>query len=135
MLDFQITILVIDDARCVQKLVTSFLNKFGYQNIRTAYNGKDALQKLKEEVGGINLIISDINMPIMNGLVLLKEVKKHEDYRRIPFIFLTAESEDKIKSIGIEYGAHYFLRKPFSAEALGRIIYKALKEKGPSLAS
>lgn len=103
-------ILVVDDSASIRQVVSMALQEAGYNTV-TASDGKDALSKL----GGtrFNLVISDVNMPNMNGIELLKELKKRPDTKFTPVIMLTTESDAGKKQEGKEAGAKAWVVKPF----------------------
>ena len=104
------TILVVDDSASIRQVVGIALRGAGYQTIE-ACDGKDALSKMTGDK--INLIISDVNMPNMDGITFLKEVKKHPRYKFTPVIMLTTEAgKDKMME-GREAGAKAWVVKPF----------------------
>ncbi len=87
------TILVVDDSRSVRAVIGTTLKMGGY-NVITATDGKEALELLKKETEkGVNLIISDINMPEMDGVTFIKEVKKLSGHVSTPICVLTTETE------------------------------------------
>lgn len=87
------TILIVDDSKSVRAVIGTTLKMGGYNTI-TAEDGKDALMKLNQkDIGHIDLIITDVNMPNMDGLVFLQQVKKLPRYVQTPICVLTTESE------------------------------------------
>jgi len=86
------TILVVDDSRSVRAVIGTTLKMGGY-NVITAEDGKEAFELLKSGTEEINLIISDINMPEMDGVTLIKEIKKLSGHVSTPICVLTTESE------------------------------------------
>jgi len=122
-LDLGMKILIVEDFNVTRKLEIKALAKIGFHNIVEAENGESAIQKLREEKD-IDLIISDWNMPVVNGYEFLKWVRSDESYRNIPFVMVTAQAEKKDSSKVIEAGADYFITKPFTYEELKRILEK-----------
>lgn len=108
-------ILVVDDSSSVRTVVGMALRGHGYAVIE-AVNGVDALKRLDGRP--VHLIISDVNMPEMDGLTLLKEIKKHPVYRFTPVMMLTTETADDKKSIGRQEGARAWMSKPFRPEQM-----------------
>ncbi len=115
------TILVVDDAASIRQVVSMTLKGAGYQVI-DACDGKDALSKLTGQK--INLIITDINMPNMDGITLIKEVKKLDRYRFTPIMVLTTESQDQKKREGQMAGAKAWVVKPFQPPQLLTAVSK-----------
>lgn len=108
------TILVVEDEPAIVEI---FKNKLeGLYNVVTASNGKAALQRLKKRK--VNLIISDVMMPLMNGLDLCKELKSLDEYKNIPFIFITAKTRDAERIKGLKSGANDYINKPFNSNEL-----------------
>lgn len=108
-------ILVVDDSAAVRTVAAIALREAGYEVI-DAVNGSEALKKLGAE--RVNLIISDVNMPVMDGITFLKEVKKHPTCKFTPVIMLTTESGDDKKQEGRAAGAKAWIVKPFEPRAL-----------------
>ncbi|MFI7587470.1 response regulator [Spongisporangium articulatum] len=104
------TILVVDDSASVRQVVGIALRGAGYEVIE-GVDGADALKKLDGRK--VHLIISDVNMPNMDGITFVKETKKLADYRFTPIIMLTTESEESKKKEGQAAGAKAWVVKPF----------------------
>ena len=104
------TILVVDDSASFRQVVALTLKGAGYDVVE-AGDGKDALTKLDGRK--IHLIISDVNMPNMDGIVFLKQVKLHPNYKFTPVVMLTTEGQDAKKNEGREAGAKAWIVKPF----------------------
>lgn len=109
------TILIVDDSASIRQVVAMTLRGAGYEVIE-AHDGKDALSKLTGQ--RVHLIISDVNMPVMNGIELLKQVKAHPTYKFTPVIMLTTESSDSMKEQGRAAGAKAWMVKPFKPEQI-----------------
>lgn len=109
------TILVVDDSASVRQVVGIALKRAGYDVIE-GHDGQDALAQLKGQK--IHLIISDVNMPRMNGIEFVKAVKQKPDYRFTPVIMLTTESQDAKKAEGKAAGAKAWITKPFQQDTL-----------------
>ena len=108
------TILVVDDNADMREHISSILsNSF---NVITANNGMDALHRIKETIPA--LVLSDIMMPVMDGIRLLKEIKNNKSTANIPVIFLTARAGEESKIEGLQTGADDYLVKPFSSKEL-----------------
>ena len=114
-------ILVVDDSDTLRKVVSIALNGAGYEVVE-ACDGKDALTKLNGDK--INLIISDVNMPNMDGISFVKEVKKLPAYKFTPIIMLTTEAGDDLKLEGKEAGAKAWVVKPFKPEKMLEAVQK-----------
>lgn len=103
-------ILIVDDSASIRQVIAIALRGAGYEVI-DACDGKDALTKLNGDK--INLIISDVNMPNMDGISFLKEVKKHPRYKFTPVIMLTTEAGQGKMAEGRAAGAKAWVVKPF----------------------
>lgn len=110
------SLLVVDDDPDILRVVRFYLSKKNYE-VYTASSGVEALEVL-EKVGSVELILSDVMMPRMNGLELLAAVKSNEAYSDIPLILISAEGETSKKVTGLSQGAHDFITKPFNFDEL-----------------
>ncbi|WCL47850.1 response regulator [Leptospira sp. GIMC2001] len=116
-------ILIIDDSAVFRKIVTVHLKTAAFEIIE-AVDGLDALEKLKTTK--VDLIVSDMNMPNMDGIEFVKSIKTDPIHKFTPIIMLTTESQDDKKKLGLEAGARAWLTKPFSPEDLLSTISKLL---------
>jgi len=115
------TIMVVDDSASMRQVVGIALKSAGYTVIE-ASDGTDALRKLNGQK--VHLIISDVNMPVMDGISLVKEVKQLPAYRFTPILMLTTESEEQKKREGQAAGARAWMVKPFKSEQLLNAVQK-----------
>lgn len=115
------TILVVDDSSTVRKFVSVSLSMQGFQVV-TACDGMDALEKLPTQK--IDLVITDLNMPNMDGFELIKSLRESPAYKELPIVILTSLSDSLSKERSVELGVHSFLRKPFSLE---KVQYEVAK--------
>lgn len=113
------TIMIVDDSASLRQVVAIALKGAGYDVVE-AQNGQDALSKLDGKK--INLIISDVNMPVMDGISLVKEVKKLPSYKFTPIIMLTTEGADEKKKEGQAAGAKAWIVKPFQPEQMLKAV-------------
>ena len=109
------TIMIVDDSASIRTVVGIALRGEGYSVIE-AKDGQDAINKLFGQK--VNLIISDVNMPIMDGFTFVKNVKQMPAYRFTPVIMLTTESDESKKHQGQEAGAKAWVVKPFNPEQM-----------------
>lgn len=109
------TILVVDDSASIRQVVGIALKSAGY-GIIEAVDGRDALTKLNGQK--INLVISDVNMPHMDGITFVTEMKKQTNYKFTPVIMLTTEGSDEKKKAGQAAGAKAWVVKPFKPEQM-----------------
>ncbi|BEE18939.1 response regulator [Aeromonas enteropelogenes] len=117
------TILIVDDSATIRQVVGMTLKTAGY-DVLEAQDGKDALNKLDGKK--INLIISDVNMPNMDGISFVKEAKKLSSYKFTPVIMLTTESQDSKKQEGQAAGAKAWVVKPFQPEQMLAAVAKLI---------
>jgi len=117
------TILIVDDSISIRQVVGMTLRANGY-DVLEACDGKDALAKLTGQK--INLIISDVNMPNMDGITMLKEIKQMPAYRFTPVIMLTTEGSDQKKEEGKAAGAKAWVVKPFKPEQMLVAVQKLI---------
>ncbi|MCS7199018.1 MAG: response regulator [Caldimicrobium sp.] len=123
-IDHNIKILIVDDFSTMRKIIRNILTQLGFKNIVEADDGTTALDILNKEK--IDLIISDWNMPKMNGLELLKAVRSNENTKDIPFIMVTAEAQRENILEAIKYRVSQYVVKPFTPETLKEKIEKVL---------
>ncbi len=117
------TILVVDDSASVRQVVGIALKGAGYDVIEGG-DGKDALGKLTGQK--VHLIISDVNMPVMDGITFVKEVKKLDAYKFTPIIMLTTESQEGKKQEGQMAGAKAWVVKPFQPAQMLAAVSKLI---------
>ncbi len=112
----------VDDSATMRKIVIMALRDIGFEVIE-AENGKDGLAKLNPE---IKLFIVDINMPEMNGLEFIGEIKKMPAYAKVPIIILTTEKEEELKQKGLALGANAWFIKPFDPVDFKNLVKKTV---------
>ncbi len=117
-------ILVVDDCQTTRKLLSLYLTSSGYQVV-TAVNGIDALEKLGKDK--INLVVSDMNMPFMNGIELVKNIRSIPELSELPVLMVTTESEEGEKRAAFDAGATGYLVKPVTAEDITKSIKQILR--------
>lgn len=108
-------ILAVDDSRSMRQMVSMTLRSAGY-DVTESEDGHDGLNKAK--AGQFDLVLTDINMPNMNGLELTAALRALSNYQLIPIICLTTESSDEMKGYGKKAGATGWIVKPFLPEKL-----------------
>lgn len=113
------TIMIIDDSASVRQVVSTALKGEGYDVVE-ASDGRDALSKLNGQK--VHLMISDVNMPNMDGITFVTEVKKLSDYKFTPIIMLTTEGSDEKKKAGQAAGAKAWVVKPFQPPQLLKAV-------------
>jgi len=117
-------ILIVDDSESIREVVAFTLESEGHIII-TAGDGKEALSKLDGNV--FDLIITDLHMPVMDGIVFIQEVRKIESYLRVPILFLTTESQLNKKEEAKAAGATGWIIKPFVPAKLIAAINKVIR--------
>jgi len=113
-------ILIVDDSKTVRNLVAFIMKKEGFK-VTTAEDGLDGLEKLYS-LDFVDLIVSDVNMPRMDGLTFIKTVREQESYRDIPIVVLSTEGQDKDIQTGFTVGANLYMVKPAQPEKLVRNV-------------
>lgn len=116
-------IMVVDDSASIRQVVSMALKAEGYEVIE-ACDGKDAISKLSGQK--INLMISDVNMPNMDGITLVKELKKMPEHKFTPVIMLTTESQEGKKAEGQAAGAKAWVVKPFQPAQMLAAVSKLI---------
>ncbi len=117
-------VLVVDDFATMRQIVKGVLKQIGFTNVIEAGDGNLALKELKKE--DVGLIISDWNMPKMNGLDLLKAVRGDKKLKDIPFIMVTSEGQKENVVEAVKSGVNSYIIKPFTPETFGEKLEKVL---------
>lgn len=116
-----ITVMTVDDSRTMRDMVSYTLKEAGYQ-VLEAEDGQQALDVLGREKA--NVVITDLNMPNMDGLSLIKALRAQPAYSNTPILMLTTEADDTKKAAGREAGATGWIVKPFNPEKLLAVVKK-----------
>lgn len=126
----KIKFLVVDDFSTMRRIVRNLLKELGYTNVEEAEDGAVALQKIKG--GNYDFVVSDWNMPNMDGLTLLQSVRADPAYRALPFLMITAEAKKENIIAAAQAGASGYIVKPFTAATLNEKLAKIFEklEKG-----
>jgi two-component system chemotaxis response regulator CheY len=111
------TILVVDDSATVVKFVSFALKNAGYR-VMTACDGMDALEKMSNLPEAVDMVITDLNMPNLDGYGLIGALRQNARYHSTPIIILSSEEGDDDRERGVEAGASSYLVKPFKAPVL-----------------
>jgi two-component system chemotaxis response regulator CheY len=119
------TILAIDDSTSIRQMVAFTLKSAGYAVIEAA-DGQEGLAKANANAGVINLVLTDQNMPVMDGLTLIKTLRSLPQFTTIPILMLTTESSDAMKMSGKAAGATGWLVKPFDPHKLLEVVKKVI---------
>jgi two-component system chemotaxis response regulator CheY len=116
------TILAVDDSSTVRQMVSFTLKAAGYDVIE-ASDGRDAMGKLGQPLG---MVLTDLNMPVVDGIGLIKNLRAHPTCRYVPIVVLTTESEPAKKQEARAAGATAWIVKPFRPEQLIQVVQKVL---------
>jgi two-component system chemotaxis response regulator CheY len=117
------TILAVDDSSSLRQMVAFSLKAAGYQVVE-AVDGQDGLEKAKQQT--VDLVLTDQNMPKMDGLTLIKSLRSLPGYQKTPILMLTTESSEDMKSKGRAAGANGWLVKPFDPQRLIEVVKKVI---------
>ncbi|NWF72659.1 MAG: response regulator [Nitrospirae bacterium] len=118
------TALVVDDSPTMRQMVAFTLTNAGFTVVE-AENGKDAVNKVARGPK-MDIVVTDLNMPEMDGITLIKELRKIEVFKFTPILMLTTESTEAKKKAGKEAGATGWIVKPFNPELMLKVIAKVL---------
>lgn len=122
-----IRFLVVDDFSTMRRIVRNLLKEIGHSNVDEAEDGQAALGKLK--AGAFDFVVSDINMPNMNGFELLRQIREDTKLKALPVLLVTAEAKREDIIMAAQIGASGYIVKPFTKatleEKLGKILAKA----------
>ena len=116
MIDTSLKVLVVDDMSTMRRMVKNVLKQIGFSDMVEAKNGQDALNKLK--TNDISLIVSAWNMPVMQGIELLRAVRADAAIKHLPFLMVTTEAQKENIIEAVQAGVSNYVVKPFTAEAL-----------------
>ena len=117
-------ILIVDDSSMIRLVVSKAAKKAGY-DIVEASNGKEGLEQLTKNEQ-ISLILSDINMPIMDGIEMVSKIKDDDNTKFIPIVMLTTEDSNELKQKGRELGVKAWMVKPFNEKTFLKAMMKLI---------
>ena len=123
-MDFSITIMIVDDFTMIRRVIKKVLKEIGFTNIIEADDGTSALEEIKKNK--IDLILSDWDMPNMDGLELLKAIRDSEGYKDVPFIMVTSEGQKHHVIEAVQEKVSSYIVKPFNPEELKDKMLKVL---------
>ncbi len=124
----KIKMLVVDDFSTMRRIVRNLLKELGYTNVDEAEDGAVALQKLKS--GDFNFLVTDWNMPNMDGLTLLQTVRADPNLKDMPVLMITAEAKKENIVVAAQAGASGYIVKPFTAATLNEKLAKIFEKMG-----
>ena len=116
-------VLIVDDSSLIRSVASSAAQEAGH-NVIVASNGQEGLDAMNNNE--INIVFSDVNMPIMGGLEMVKNIKAHPEHKFIPVIMLTTESNPELKAQGKALGVKAWMLKPFNKEKFFMALKKLL---------
>lgn len=123
-------ILAVDDSPTMRRIIVNTLKRAGYEDVTEASDGKDAMAKMKVEQ--FNFVITDWNMPEMDGLTFVTQIRSQDEFKDLPILMVTTRSvkDDIIEAM--KAGVNNYIVKPFTPETLGEKISQVLKSVGRS---
>ena len=130
MIDTSLKVIVVDDMSTMRRIIKNVLKQIGFSDMVEAENGQDALNKLK--AGDIGFIVSDWNMPVMQGIDLLRAVRADAELKHLPFLMVTAEAQKDNIIEAVQAGVSNYVVKPFTAEALQEKLEKIFAKTQPA---
>ena len=119
------TALIVDDSTTIRQMVAFTLREAGF-TVLEGEHGQAGLLHLDAAKAKVDLIVTDFNMPVMDGLEFVREVRSRQRYRFTPILFLTTESDEAVKNAGRVAGATGWLFKPFDADQLLQVIARVV---------
>lgn len=123
-------VLIVDDSQTMRKVIRKsvVLSGFPLETCWEAANGREALTVVQAQ--RVDLILTDFNMPEMNGIEMVQELKKTDKYRQIPVFFITAQENEALRQEGTALGIQGFIPKPFQPEVIRDLLQKAMEKTG-----
>ncbi len=122
----ELKFLIVDDFATMRRIVRNLLKEIGHQNADEAEDGQDALKKLR--ASPFDFVVSDINMPNMNGFELLKQIRADAALKSLPVLMVTAEAKKEDIITAAQAGASGYIVKPFTRATLEEKLAKILKK-------
>jgi two-component system chemotaxis response regulator CheY len=120
--------LVVDDFSTMRRIVRNLLKELGFTNVDEAEDGAAALSKLRQ--GGFEVVVSDWNMPNMDGLTLLQTMRADTELESLPFLMITADAKKEHVAAAVQAGASSCIAKPFTAATLQEKLDKIFEKMG-----
>ncbi len=118
--------LIVDDFSTMRRIVRNLLKEMGYANADEAEDGVNALQKLRN--GHFDFVVTDINMPNMNGFELLAQIRAEEALKNLPVLMVTAEARKEDIVLAAKNGASGYIVKPFTKATLDEKVNKIMQK-------
>jgi len=133
MTDKNIKFLIVDDFSTMRRIVRNLLKELGFANVEEAEDGAVALRKL--ENGNFDFVVSDWNMPNMDGLTMLQNLRANDALKKIPVLMVTAEAKKENIVAAAQAGASGYIVKPFTAATLNEKLNKILQNMENSVSA
>jgi len=124
--------LIVDDFSTMRRIVRNLLKELGYTNADEAEDGVVALQKLETMPSEYNFVVSDWNMPNMDGLTLLQKIRSSPQLKHLPVLMITAEAKKENIIAAAQAGASGYIVKPFTAATLAEKLEKVFEKMKPA---
>jgi CheY-like chemotaxis protein len=126
----EMSVLIVDDDKTIRDIIMQNLRFMGIQRFLHAGNGSEAFKKVADKKNRVDLILCDWDMPVADGLTLLKMVRGDQEFAGIPFIMVTAQqTQERVKiSQAAQYGVDAYVVKPFQSETLRKKVLQVLSE-------
>lgn len=124
--------LIVDDFSTMRRIVRNLLKELGYTNADEAEDGVAALQKLETTPAEFNFVVSDWNMPNMDGLTLLQKIRSSPQLKHLPVLMITAEAKKENIIAAAQAGASGYIVKPFTAATLAEKLEKIFEKLKPA---
>ena len=124
----ELKFLIVDDFSTMRRIIRNLLKESGFAYAEEAEDGAVALRMLQN--GHFDFVVSDINMPNMNGFQLLSEIKKDDRLKHLPFLLVTAEARKEDIVLAAQQGASGYIVKPFTKAILEEKVLNILKRMG-----
>lgn len=118
------TALIVDDSTTMRRMVGLTLRDAGFEVLEGA-DGREGLSQL--DAWGVDIIVTDVHMPVMDGLAMVQAVRERPKHRFTPILILTTESSDDMKRRGKAAGASGWIVKPFNPQQLREVVYRLLR--------
>lgn len=121
-------VLVVDDSPVIRRVMSVTLEKYDYE-VEVAEDGLQAIEILEDPDVDIDIVFADINMPVLDGISMLKEIRQHESFKHLPIVMLTAVGEERDRDIALFEGANTVLTKPSSSSEIIATLQELVPEE------
>lgn len=121
---YQHSIITVDDSSTMRRIIKNTLQKLGFETILEAGNGVEALEVMSKNK--VDMIVTDWNMPEMDGLTFVKAVRAKEEYKDLPILMITTEAAKEDILTALRSGVNNYVVKPFTPETLQEKVFKLL---------